>query len=78
MVKWIHSLADLHREIRERELLQTFDLGVTVSTVPPVMIVEVARDAVTIELHDTAVDPFDIDAVDAVHPVHVLTSADSG
>lgn len=78
MVGWIHSLADLDGEIREGELLQAFDLGVSVPTVPPVVIVEVARDAVTVELHDTAVDPSDIDAVDAVHPVHELTSADSG
>lgn len=78
MVGWIHSLADFDGEIREREILQAFYLGVTVPSVPPVVIVEVARDAVTIELHDTAVDPFDIDAVDAVHPVHELTSADSG
>lgn len=78
MVGRIHSLANLRGEIRERELLKTFESRVAVSSVPPVVIVEVATDTVPIELHYDAVDPFDIDTGEAVLSIHEPTSADSG
>lgn len=78
MIGRIHSLPDLDSEIVQRELLQSIELGVTVTSVPPVVIVEVATDTVPIELHYDAVDPFDIDTGEAVLSIHEPTSADSG